>query len=81
MFTLHFWFMSTINLLTLQVIIIALLYLTKIVDLWLETRTKEHRIFARINLFISEATSFISIILVFLLPVYVFVMGIIVILI
>lgn len=40
MFTFNFWFISSIKLIAVFVMAVALVYLTKLIDLWLENRKK-----------------------------------------
>lgn len=81
MFTFHFWLMSSIQLIAVFVIAVTLVYVTKLIDLWLENRTKEHFIIRFINLAICEISANIAIAMPFLIVLYMIVMGIIVILI
>lgn len=81
MFTFHFWLISTLQLITMFVVAVALVYITKIIDLWLEEREKEHFIIRFINLAICEISANIAIAMPFLIVLYMIVMGIIVILI
>lgn len=81
MFTFHFWLMSSIQLIAMFVIAVALVYVTKLIDLWLENSTKEHFIIRFINLAICDISANIAIAMPFVIFFYMLVMGIIVILI
>lgn len=71
MFTFHFFFMSVINLLFFFVIVVALAYITKLVDLWMESWSKEHFVIRMINLFICEISANIAIAMPFVIFFYI----------
>lgn len=71
MFTFHFFFMSVINLLCLFVIAVAFVYITKLIDLWMESWSREYFILRAINLFICEISANIAIAMPFLIFFYI----------
>jgi hypothetical protein len=71
MFTFHFFFMSVINLLCVFVIAVAFVYITKLIDLWMESWSRECFILRVINLFICEISANIAIAMPFLIFFYI----------
>lgn len=71
MFTFHFFFMSVINLLCFFVIAVALVYITKLIDLWMESWAREPFILRVINLFICEISANIAIAMPFVIFFYI----------
>lgn len=77
MITFHFVFMSTIQLFFLFIVFVAIVYITKCIDLWLDSRKKEHFTIRFINLLICDMASNLAIIMPFLIVAYIFIMTVI----
>jgi len=80
MFTFHFWLISSVQMIVVFIAAIALVYITKLIDLWLDEREKEHFVIRFINLAICDIASDIAIAMPFVIFFYMLIMGIIVIL-
>lgn len=73
MFTFHFFFMSVIGMLCFFCLAVALVYVTKLIDLWIEKSKKEHLILRFINLSICEISANIAIAMPFVIFIYIIV--------